>query len=185
MHIHLFSSLQSGDFMFNYDPKSLKVAKLASEVGTSITSDNCSDSKLWRMRLGHMSQLGLAELSKRGLLKRCNNDEIEFCEHCVFCKHKQVKFNIVVHTTEGILDYVHADLWEPSQKHSLGGCRYMLITIDDYSRRVFPYFLKHKYEAFGTFKACKVMVEKQTERKVKVFCIDNGMEFGSNKFKLF
>jgi hypothetical protein len=32
-----------------------------------VTSDNCSGSKLWHMHLGHMSQLGLAKLSKRGL----------------------------------------------------------------------------------------------------------------------
>jgi hypothetical protein len=80
----------------------------------AITSKNCSDSKLCHIRLGHMSQLVLAELSKRGLLKGYNNNELEFCEHCVFGKHKQVKFNTSVHTTEGILDYVHADLWGPS-----------------------------------------------------------------------
>jgi hypothetical protein len=35
---------------------------------TTVTSDKCSDSKLWHMRLGHM-HLGLTELSKRDLLK--------------------------------------------------------------------------------------------------------------------
>jgi hypothetical protein len=146
---------------------------------TVVTSDNCSDSKLWHIHLGHMSQLGLAELSKRGLMKGYNNNEMD----CVFGKHKRVKFNTSVHTTEGMLDYVHADLWGPSQKHSLGGCHYMLTIIDDYSRRVFPYFLKHKYEAFDAFKAWKVMVEKQTKRNVKILCTDNGIEFCSNEFK--
>ncbi|WVZ49078.1 LOW QUALITY PROTEIN: hypothetical protein U9M48_000459 [Paspalum notatum var. saurae] len=61
----------------------------------------------------------------------------------------------------------------------------MLTIIDDYSRRVFPYFLKHKYDAFDAFKAWKVMVEKQTERKVKVLRTDNGMEFCSHEFNLF
>jgi hypothetical protein len=51
---------------------------------TAVTFENCSDSKLWHMRLGHMSQLGLAELSKKGLLKGYNNNELELCEHCVF-----------------------------------------------------------------------------------------------------
>jgi hypothetical protein len=151
----------------------------------AVTSENCSDSKLWHIRLGHMSQLGLAELSKRGLLKGYNNNELEVCEHCIFGKHKRVKFNTSVHITEGILDYVHADLWGASWKHSLGGYRYMLTIIDDYSRRVFSYFLKHKHEAFDAFKAWKVMVEKQIERKVKVLRTDNGMEFCSNEFKFF
>jgi transposase InsO family protein len=149
-----------------------------------VTSDNCSDSKLWHMRLGHMSQLGLVELSKRGPLKGYNSNGMEFCEHYVFGKHKRVKFNTAIHTTEGILDYVHADLWGPFWKHSFGGCHYMLTIIGDYSRRVFPYFLKHKSDAFDAFKAWKVMVEKQTERKVKILCTDNGMEFCLNEFKL-
>jgi transposase InsO family protein len=159
------------------------IAAISSAV--AVTFKNCSDSKIWHMRLGHMSQLGLAELSKRGLLKGYNNNELDFCEHCVFGKHKRVKFNTSIHTTEGILDYVHADLRRPSQKHSLSDCRYMLTIIDDYSRRVFPYFLKHKHEAFDAFKAWKVMVEKQTERKVKVLRTDNGMKFCSNEFKFF
>jgi transposase InsO family protein len=155
-------------------------------IGTAaVTSENCCDSKLWHMRLRHMSQLGLAELSKRGLLKGYDNNELEFCEHCIFGKHKRIKFNTSIHTTECILDYVHADLWGPSQKHSLGGCRYMLTFIDDYSRMVFPYFLKHKHDAFDAFKAWKVMVEKQTERKVKVLRTDNDIKFCSNEFKFF
>jgi transposase InsO family protein len=161
------------------------IGAAAISSAAAVTSKNCSDSKLWHMRLGHMSQLGLAELSKRGLLKGYNNNELEFCEHCVFGKHKRVKFNTSIHTTEDILDYVHANLWWPSRKHSLGGYRYMLTIIDDYSRMVFPYFLKHKHEAFDAFKAWKVMIEKQSERKVNVLRTDNGMEFCSNKFKFF
>jgi transposase InsO family protein len=61
----------------------------------------------------------------------------------------------------------------------------MLTIIDDYSRRVWPYFLKHNYDAFDTFKDWKDMVERQTEKKVKVLHTDNGMEFCSGAFKYF
>jgi hypothetical protein len=75
-----------------------------------------------------------------------------------FGKHKRVKFNTVIHKSKAILDYVHDDLWGPSRKTSLGCCRYMLTIIDDYSRMVWPYFLKHKYDAFDAFKDGKVKV---------------------------
>ena len=104
------------------------------------------------MRLKHMSELGLAELSKRGLLDGRSINKLDFCEHCVFGKHKRVKFNTSSHTSKGIIDYVHSDLWGPSCKPSLGGARYMLTIIDDYSRKVRPYFLKDKSEAFSAFK---------------------------------
>jgi transposase InsO family protein len=42
--------------------------------------------------------------------------------------------------------------------------------------------LKHKYEAFDAFRKWKVMIEKQTEKKVKLLRTDNGMEFCSNEF---
>jgi hypothetical protein len=97
-----------------------------------------------------------------------------FCEHCVFGKYKRVKFNPV---TENILDYVHVDLWGASHKVSHGGARYMLTIIDDYLCRVWSYFLKHNSYALESFKAWKVMVEKQTKRELKVLRNDNGMKF--------
>ena len=92
------------------------------------------------MRLGHMSELGMAELMKRNLLDGCILSGKKLCEHCAFGRHKKVKFNTSVHTTKDTLDYVHADLWGPFRKPSYGGARYMLTIIDDYSRRVWPYF---------------------------------------------
>ncbi|CAN1141332.1 Uncharacterized mitochondrial protein AtMg00300 [Linum perenne] len=82
---------------------------------------------LWHMRLGHVSQACMIDLTKKGLLVGCNASNLEFCEHCEFGKHKSVKFNTSVKTTDGILDYVHSDLHGPSREPSLGGARYMLI----------------------------------------------------------
>ena len=72
-------------------------------------------------------------MSKRGLLEGCHADTLDFCEHCVFSKHKRVNFSAAVHNTENILNYVHANLWGPSRKPSNGGARYMLTIIDNYS----------------------------------------------------
>jgi hypothetical protein len=58
----------------------------------------------------------------------------------------------------------------------------MLSIIDVYSRKVWPYFLKHKHGAFDAFRKWKVMIEKQTESKVKLLHTENGMEFRSNEF---
>ena len=172
----------------------IKSANLYHLRGTTIlgnvaaVSDSLSNSdatNLWHMRLGHMSEIGLAELSKRGLLDGQSIGKLKFCEHCIFGKHKRVKFNTSTHTTEGILDYVHSDLWGPARKTSFGGACYMMTIIDDYSRKVWPYFLKHKYQAFNVFKEWKTMVERQTERKVKILRTDNGMEFCSKIFKSY
>jgi transposase InsO family protein len=172
----------------------LKSANLYRLRGTTITGDaavisnslSTSDAtNLWHMLLGHMSELCLAVLSKRGLLDWHSINKLDFCEPFVFGKHKRVKFNTATHSSKGILDYVHFDLWGPSRKPSLGGARYILTIIDDYFRKVWPYFLKGTSEAFSAFKEWKTMVENQTEKKVKKLRTDNGMEFCSQEFKLY
>ena len=85
----------------------------AATISKSLSNSDAT--KLWHMHLGHMSELGLAELTERGLLDG-NISKLQFCEHCVFGKHKRVKFNTSTHTTKGFLDYVHSDLWGPSRK---------------------------------------------------------------------
>ena len=153
-------------------------------VSTIAAINNSEPSKtdLWHMRLGHMSELGMAELMKRNLLDGCILSGKKFCEQCVFGKHKRIKFNTSVHTIKSTLDYVHANLRGPSRKPSFGGVRYMLTIIDDYSRRVWPYFLKNKDDTFVVFIEWKVMIERQTEKKVKVLRTDNGGEFCSDAF---
>ena len=163
----------------------LRGSNVHGSVSTAAAVNNSEPSKtdLWHMRLGHMSELGMAELMKRNLLDGCILSGKKFCEQCVFGKHKRIKFNTSVHTIKSTLDYVHADLWGPSHKPSFGGARYMLTIIDDYSRRVWPYFLKNKDDTFAAFTEWKVMIERQTKKKVKVLRTDNGGEFCSDAFE--
>jgi transposase InsO family protein len=57
--------------------------------------------------------------------------------------------------------------------------------IDDYSRKVWVYFLKNKSDAFATFKKWKAKVENQTGRKLKCLRIDNGTEYRDGEFLKF
>ncbi|XP_059671098.1 uncharacterized protein LOC132316642 [Cornus florida] len=57
----------------------------AASVSSSIDQDSVT-THLWHMRLGHMSERGLTELSKRGLLGGEKTGKLDFCEHCVFGK---------------------------------------------------------------------------------------------------
>ena len=43
-------------------------------------------------------------------------------------------------------------------------CSYLVTFIDDYSIKVWVYFLKSKDEVFGRFKKWKTMVEKGNEK---------------------
>ncbi|RVW33033.1 Retrovirus-related Pol polyprotein from transposon TNT 1-94 [Vitis vinifera] len=117
--------------------------------------DNCTE--LWHRRLGHMSEKGLSILSKQGLLSGAETGKLKFCETCVMGKQRRVKFSMGSHTTNGVLEYIHSDLWGPSPVESHSGCRYYVTFIDDFSRKVWVYFLKAKDEVFGKFKEWKTM----------------------------
>ena len=57
--------------------------------------------------------------------------------------------------------------------------------IDDFSQKLWVYFLKHKNEAFSTFKEWKLLFENQTGKNIKRLKKNNGLEFCSNEFNDF
>ena len=50
-----------------------------------------------------------------------------------------------------ILDYVDADIWGPSNVPTHGENRYFMSIIDNFSRKVFGFLMKHKSEVFEKF----------------------------------
>ncbi|GKA61838.1 retrovirus-related pol polyprotein from transposon TNT 1-94 [Tanacetum coccineum] len=106
--------------------------------------------EVWHKRLGHISKIGLHELERREVLGNKGLGKLEFFENCVFGKSTRVSFGGGQHTTEGVIDYVHADLWGPSQVESMSGFRYFLSIVDDYLRRVWVHFLRHKNDVLAS-----------------------------------
>ncbi|KAE8714902.1 hypothetical protein F3Y22_tig00110187pilonHSYRG00229 [Hibiscus syriacus] len=160
---------------------------LGSTVAGRVHSvESCDDTtKLWHMRLARLSERGMAELHKRNLLHGVKSCKLDFCKYCVLGKQTKVRFKTAKHTTQGILDYVHSDVWGPSTTSSLGGSRYYVTFIDDFSRKVWVYFLKQKSEVFEKFKLWKAEVENQTGRKIKCLRSDNGTEYTDSQFLQF
>ena len=54
--------------------------------------------------------------------------------------------------------------------------------IDDFSRRVWIYTMKHKDEVLDIFLTWKKMIETQTGRRIKKLRSDNGGEYTSDPF---
>ncbi|GJW05065.1 retrovirus-related pol polyprotein from transposon TNT 1-94 [Tanacetum coccineum] len=129
---------------------------MAGELNASVEEKD-SLAQVWHKRLGHINEAGLQVLEKQGLFGKESLGKLDFCENCVLGKSHRVRFNVGRHTTQGVVDYVHSDLWGPSQVESLGGKRYFLSIIDDYSRR--------------------------TGRTVKKLRTDNGLEFCNREFE--
>lgn len=170
-------------------------------MGTALKSEACSaqsssqslsndtrlaTTRLWHSRLGHVGQKGLEVLAKEGCIDKSSITDLDFYEDCVIGKAHRVSFSTAKHVTKEKLDYVHSDLWgSPNVPRSLGNCQYFISFTDDWSRKVWIYFLKTKDEAFDKFVEWKRMVETQTERKVKKFRTNNGLEYCNIRFDKF
>ena len=61
----------------------------------------------------------------------------------------------------------------------------MLTFIDDYSRKVWVYILKHKNDVFGKYKQWKAMIKKQTRKQIECLGTGNDMEFCGKEFNEF
>lgn len=57
--------------------------------------------------------------------------------------------------------------------------------IDDYTRKIWVYFLKEKSKAFMKFVEFRAMAERQSGYKLRTLRSDNGGEFISNELKDF
>ena len=152
---------------------------------STVPKKDVGTTKLWHHRLGHISHRGLQELQKQGVLGNYKLTDFPFYEHYMFGKATRVKYAKAIHETQNQLDYIHSDLWGPSKVPLLGGTRYFLTLIDDYSGKVQIYFLKNKSDTFLKFKEWKILVETQVGRKVKKLRTDNGLKFLSNVFNSF
>lgn len=84
-----------------------------------------------------------------------------------------------------VLEVVYSDVCCPFEVPSLGGNKYFISFIDEFSRMLWLYLLKTKKEAFELFQRFKVLVEKQSGRCIKVLRTDGGGEYTSNDFEKF
>ncbi|ONK73555.1 uncharacterized protein A4U43_C04F32840 [Asparagus officinalis] len=93
----------------------------------------------------------------------------------------------ILHSQEKLsgIDSVKVDIWGPASVSSLGYSAYYVTFIDDHSRKVWVYFMKHKLEVFGIFKKWKAMVKNEIDMKVKCLRSNNNGEYEPEEFKKF
>lgn len=140
-------------------------------------SKSDENSILWHRRLGHVSFNTLKSLMKipvSGDMK---------CVVCAEGKHARSPFSENGTRATKLLGIIHTDVCGPFPVQSLGGAKYFVSFIDDYSRRVCIYPLKSKAEVFSKFVAYKKMVENQLESTIKIVRSDNGTEYVNKNFE--
>ena len=146
--------------------------------------------KVWHHRYGHLNVRNLKKLANEQLVNGLNCDdvsgEMEFCESCVQGKIHRTPFQTGGgKRAEVPLGLVHSDVCGKINSKSLGGAEYFLTFVDDKTRYVWVYILKHKSQVFKCFQEWKSMVERSTGHKLITLRSDNGGEYTSVEFQSY
>ena len=136
------------------------------------------EASLWHRRLSHISEKGLNCLAKKDMLPGLKNINLEKCSHCMIGKQTRVSFKKHPPSRKsGLLKLVHSDISGPLKVKSFGGALYFVTFIDDYSRKLWVYALKSKDQVLEKFEEFHASVERQSGKKLKCICTDNGGEY--------
>ena len=72
------------------------------------------------------------------------------CEGCVFGKQHRETFPVEnSYRACTPLEIMHSDICGTMHTSSIDGCNYFVTFIDDFTRKTWVYFIKHKYDAFS------------------------------------
>ena len=145
--------------------------------------------ELWHQRLGHANFKQVAKLSKLEVvevLPKFGKVEKTICGACQMGKQTKASHHMVnVITTSRCLELLHVDLIGPIRTESLGGKRYIMVIVDDFSRYTWVEFLKEKLEACEKLEIlCKRLQNEKGPPIVKIRS-DHGKEFENARFESF
>lgn len=134
---------------------------------------------LWHSRLGHVSASRLKYLASTGVLGKLKISDISDC-----CGCKLAKFSALpsLYVSNAPFDLIHSNVYGPSPVLTIGGSRYYISFVDDYTRYYWVYLMKNHYEFFDIYLIFWTMIKTQHNVVVKCFRCDLGGEYTSNKF---
>ncbi|WKA04900.1 hypothetical protein VitviT2T_022897 [Vitis vinifera] len=157
------------------------VAPVSVAAATAAVS-SLSSLALWHSRLGHAPSSRVQQLVSRGLLGSVSKDNFD-CTSCQLGKQPALPFNNSESISKSIFELIHSDVWGPSPVASIGGSRYFVVFIDDYSRYSWIFPMKSRSEILSIYSNFAKMIETQFSKRIKTFRSDNALEYTQHAFQ--
>lgn len=164
------------------------------KVGIQVMEHKClaaaisQEEWIWHYRFGHLNFKDLRMLERKQMVSGLPQIQTpsELCSDCLESKQARGSFSQQVPTrSRSKLEIIYSDVCGPIQTDSLGGNRFFLTFIDDYTRKIWAYVIKRKSEVFDVFVKFKNIVEKQSGLSVKTLRTDGGGNLYLISFKVF
>ena len=143
--------------------------------------------KLWHRRLGHLGLQNVLRMRDENMVSGLQGKLENTLDKCHACSAgKMVRKPapaVEERRTDEVLELVHSDVMGPFKTVSLGGGRYIVTFIDDFSRKIWVNVIESKDQVLEKFQAFVNMVENMTGKKVKRVRSDNGGEYTSRQMR--
>ena len=107
------------------------VASISVAAAATVVS-SLSSLALWHSHLGHAPSSRVQQLSSKGLLSSVFKNNFDRTS-CQLGKQLALPFNNNESISNVIFELIHSDVWGPSPVASIGGFRYFVVFINDYS----------------------------------------------------
>ncbi|KAJ9697292.1 hypothetical protein PVL29_009194 [Vitis rotundifolia] len=143
-----------------------------SVVGCKRARLNLSSSMLWHKRL----VTNWARI-RDGVLSNLDFSDFETCVVCLKGKMTAKTRKEKVDKCGSTLNLIHTDICGPLTPTALGGYKYFITFIDDFSRYGYVELIHEKSDSLNVFKAFKAKVELQLGKPIKAVKSDKGGEY--------
>ena len=140
------------------------------------------------MRLSRVSYSKLDIMMRKSMLKGLPQLEVRtdmVCAGCQYGKAHPLSYEESKYKAKEPLELIHSDVFGPVKQASIGGMRYMVTFIDDFSRYLWVFFMKEKSKTLSKFKEFKSTTEAEIGKRVRRLFTNNGGEYTSYKFSNF
>ena len=152
-------------------------SSINSFVGCKHARMNLSSSMLWHKRLSHISRQRLKRLVRDGVLFNLDFSEFETYVVCLKGKITAKTRNEKIRRCGSTLDLIHRDICGPLTPTALGGYKYFITFIDDFSRYGYVELIHEKFDSLNVFKAFKAKRELRLGKHIKVVKSDRGGKY--------
>ena len=102
---------------------------------------------------------------------------------CQLGKQPALPFNTSESISTDIFDLIHSDVWGPYYVSSIGGSRYFVVFVNDYSRYNWIFNMKHRFELLEVYCNFAKIVETQFSKRIKIFRSDNALKYTQYAFQ--
>lgn len=169
--------LDTNLYEVNAKPPTLPKLESANMASTSASGN------IWHQRLGHLGGNSLRNLkdSVDGLTQTTVPHQ---CKSCILGKMTRARFPDSSSRSTEPLQLITFDLAGPFDD-AIGGAKYFMIMVDDYSKYYHVELLRTKSEATRWLKQVLIQWENQLSRSVKVLRSDGGGEFDNRAISQF